>query len=156
PLAPAADPHDDDGRAAWRGSAGGELRRRHRDAPPARNLDRRRIDREPAAHALHHTGHLSLSRSRPACGWAVARTRARAQGRRVANGQIGAGRMINTRPLLLIACALVLAACAVGPNYKRPAVDAPASFKEAPEGWKIAEPQDAQTRTRWWEVFGDS
>jgi len=64
--------------------------------------------------------------------------------------------MINIRSLLAFACMLGLAACAVGPDYKRPSVDAPAAFKEAPEGWKPAEPQDARVRTNWWEVFADN
>jgi NodT family efflux transporter outer membrane factor (OMF) lipoprotein len=50
----------------------------------------------------------------------------------------------------------MLAACVAGPDYKRPPVDAPAAFKEAPQGWKPAEPQEAQAREKWWEVFGDS
>jgi NodT family efflux transporter outer membrane factor (OMF) lipoprotein len=64
--------------------------------------------------------------------------------------------MITLRSCLLFSFALALAACAVGPDYKRPAVDAPAAFKEAPEGWKPAEPQDTRPRANWWEVFGDS
>jgi NodT family efflux transporter outer membrane factor (OMF) lipoprotein len=63
--------------------------------------------------------------------------------------------MSPVRLFSLVASA-TLAACAVGPDYKRPAVDAPAAFKEAPAGWKPAEPQDAQARSNWWEVFGDS
>ncbi|HYS14823.1 MAG TPA: efflux transporter outer membrane subunit [Burkholderiaceae bacterium] len=64
--------------------------------------------------------------------------------------------MTSLRSSFLLASALWLGACAVGPNYQRPAVDAPAAFKEAPAGWKPAEPQDAQARTKWWEIFGDS
>jgi NodT family efflux transporter outer membrane factor (OMF) lipoprotein len=64
--------------------------------------------------------------------------------------------MINIRSFMALAFALGMTACAVGPDYKRPPVDAPAAFKEAPEGWKPAEPQDARARTNWWEVFGDS
>lgn len=54
--------------------------------------------------------------------------------------------------------------CAVGPNYKRPAAEIPAAFKEAappgspaaaPEAWKPAEPRDETLRGKWWEVFGD-
>jgi len=64
--------------------------------------------------------------------------------------------MTSLHSSFLLASALLLGACAVGPNYQRPAVDAPAAFKEAPAGWKPAQPQDAQARTKWWEVFGDS
>jgi len=50
---------------------------------------------------------------------------------------------------------LVASACTVGPDYVRPAVDTPPSFKEA-EGWKVAQPQDEKPRGNWWEVFGDA
>jgi len=64
--------------------------------------------------------------------------------------------MIRVRSFLSFVLLLGLAACAVGPNYKRPPVETPASFKEAPEGWKVAEPQDANVRANWWEIFGDA
>ncbi|MEO8137455.1 MAG: efflux transporter outer membrane subunit, partial [Betaproteobacteria bacterium] len=44
--------------------------------------------------------------------------------------------------------------CAAGPEYKRPDVDMPATFKEA-EGWKVAEPRDELPRGSWWQVFED-
>jgi multidrug efflux system outer membrane protein len=55
-----------------------------------------------------------------------------------------------------LAAWLVLAAagCAVGPDYHRPAVDAPAAFSE-PGPWKVAEPKDSLPREGWWKVFGD-
>ena len=49
--------------------------------------------------------------------------------------------------------AAVLAACTVGPDYVRPAVETPQAFKEQ---WKTAEPRDQRPRGEWWEVFGDS
>jgi NodT family efflux transporter outer membrane factor (OMF) lipoprotein len=49
---------------------------------------------------------------------------------------------------------LALSACAVGPNYKRPTVDAPPAFKEA-EGWAPASPADTLDRGPWWTLFGD-
>jgi NodT family efflux transporter outer membrane factor (OMF) lipoprotein len=52
------------------------------------------------------------------------------------------------------ALGLALSACAVGPNYKRPALATPAAFKEA-EGWKPAEPADAAPRREWWKAFND-
>jgi NodT family efflux transporter outer membrane factor (OMF) lipoprotein len=48
---------------------------------------------------------------------------------------------------------LVLAGCAIGPNYQRPAVDAPA-FKEAGD-WKPATPGEQLPRGKWWETYGD-
>ena len=50
--------------------------------------------------------------------------------------------------------ALVLAGCAVGPDYERPPVEVPSGYKEA-GGWKPAQPQDEAAKGAWWEMFGD-
>jgi NodT family efflux transporter outer membrane factor (OMF) lipoprotein len=63
--------------------------------------------------------------------------------------------MMKSIRLLPLFSALVLAGCAVGPDYVRPTVQAPAAFKEAPGNWKLAEPQDLAPRGNWWEAFGD-
>ena len=47
-----------------------------------------------------------------------------------------------------------LAACSVGPNYKRPTAPVPASFKEI-NGWKPGQPQQAASGTAWWSVYDD-
>ena len=52
------------------------------------------------------------------------------------------------------AASFAVAGCAVGPTYLRPAVEAPAAYKEA-AGWKAAEPSDAAARGAWWGVFQD-
>jgi NodT family efflux transporter outer membrane factor (OMF) lipoprotein len=64
--------------------------------------------------------------------------------------------------LLLVSSASLLAACNVGPPYKRAAVEQPAAYKELPgpdqpagETWKVAQPADAQLHGAWWELFGD-
>jgi multidrug efflux system outer membrane protein len=45
--------------------------------------------------------------------------------------------------------ALALAACTVGPDYRRPSIDAPAA-------WRIEYPKAAEVaNTKWWEQFGD-
>ncbi len=49
----------------------------------------------------------------------------------------------------------LLMACTVGPDYQKPKVIVPARFKEAPEGWKFARPQDDCDRGKWWLVFND-
>lgn len=55
-----------------------------------------------------------------------------------------------------VLCAM-LAGCNVGPKYLPPAATAPPAFKESPaqfketEGWKVAQPQDAALRGKWWE-----
>lgn len=48
----------------------------------------------------------------------------------------------------------LVAGCAVGPDYQRPSVDAPAAYKEAGD-WKVAQPSDDAGRGEWWEMFGD-
>ena len=46
---------------------------------------------------------------------------------------------------------LTLAGCAVGPNYKRPAVNAPAAFRDAPDLVSTNSFADLP----WWGVFKD-
>ncbi|HTQ78590.1 MAG TPA: TolC family protein, partial [Thermoanaerobaculia bacterium] len=74
---------------------------------------------------------------------------------------------MNPRRLLSSTALFVLvslaAACAVGPNYRKPSVDTPPAFKEQPQAtgtaaagpWKPASPNDDVLRGKWWEVFGD-
>lgn len=70
---------------------------------------------------------------------------------------------MNRRAVLIAAgMAILLASCTVGPKYSRPDVPTapayseqpPASFKEV-DGWQTAQPNDAQLRGKWWELFGD-
>jgi len=47
-----------------------------------------------------------------------------------------------------------LAGCAVGPNYHRPLVETPPTYKtEAP--WRVAAPKDFLPKEAWWEIFND-
>lgn len=48
----------------------------------------------------------------------------------------------------------VVAACAVGPDYHRPKIDAAPNYKEAND-WQPSEPADAFSRGPWWEIFKD-
>jgi NodT family efflux transporter outer membrane factor (OMF) lipoprotein len=57
------------------------------------------------------------------------------------------------------AVTLALGACALGPNYHRPEIAAPAAFKENADwkqDWKQATPGDELKRGAWWETFGDT
>ena len=56
--------------------------------------------------------------------------------------------------LTVLAFALGLAGCAVGPAYQRPATPEPVAFKEL-EGWVPAAPADALERGPWWQLFKD-
>ncbi len=63
----------------------------------------------------------------------------------------------------LLAALLVLAGCAVGPDYQKPAAATPAQYKEAGPAlaahetgnWKPAQPSEEALRGEWWKVFGD-
>ncbi|MGE6686851.1 efflux transporter outer membrane subunit [Stutzerimonas stutzeri] len=59
------------------------------------------------------------------------------------------------RPLAVVALALSLGACTLGPDYQRPDLPASAAFKQA-EGWKPAAPADALQRGEWWRLYGDA
>jgi len=64
-----------------------------------------------------------------------------------------------SRLALTALIASLLAACAVGPDYKRPTADVPSKYKENAswhEDWATAEPADAFKRGAWWEIFGDA
>ncbi|MEB0140942.1 MULTISPECIES: efflux transporter outer membrane subunit [unclassified Undibacterium] len=60
------------------------------------------------------------------------------------------------RPNLAVTVlALSLSACAIGPDYHKPAVPLAAAFKEDGR-WKSAEPLDILPRGAWWEVYQDA
>jgi len=61
----------------------------------------------------------------------------------------------TTSRLTLLAAALCLAGCAVGPDYKRPSPDLPVSWKlDAP--WRTGAPADVADKGEWWKAFGDA
>jgi NodT family efflux transporter outer membrane factor (OMF) lipoprotein len=58
----------------------------------------------------------------------------------------------------------LLAGCRVGPHYQRPAAlpqPPPPAYKESTtqvastDGWKVAQPQDAMLRGKWWQIYDD-
>jgi NodT family efflux transporter outer membrane factor (OMF) lipoprotein len=54
---------------------------------------------------------------------------------------------------------IVLASCAVGPDYKRPETAMPQQYKAAiaqDSAWKVAVPRDDAPRGDWWEIYGDA
>lgn len=53
-----------------------------------------------------------------------------------------------------LALAILVSACSIGPNYRRPPVDTTPVFKEDSD-WKPSEPADALDRGPWWHIFGD-
>ena len=69
------------------------------------------------------------------------------------------------RPIITLTfVALSLCGCTVGPKYHPPSATLsppPPTYKESPTQvqdsgpWKVAEPQDAMLRGKWWEIFND-
>lgn len=59
------------------------------------------------------------------------------------------------RTLVSLLLAGVLGGCALGPDYQRPELAAPAQFKQV-EGWKAAAPADVLERGNWWALYGDA
>ena len=49
----------------------------------------------------------------------------------------------------------------MGPKYNKPSAPVPTTYKESPANfpseqvWKVAEPQEAMLRGKWWEIFND-
>jgi NodT family efflux transporter outer membrane factor (OMF) lipoprotein len=70
---------------------------------------------------------------------------------------------LSTATALLSAVAtLSLAGCRVGPHYSVPSTAAQAppaiAYKELPaatDDWKVAQPQDAMLKGKWWEIYND-
>lgn len=68
--------------------------------------------------------------------------------------------MIRNKAILLLLI-VFLSSCVVGPDYKKPDVSTPSykkipkKYKEAPKGWKYAQPNDHCSRGEWWKVFHD-
>jgi NodT family efflux transporter outer membrane factor (OMF) lipoprotein len=56
--------------------------------------------------------------------------------------------------VMIVGAAILLPACTLGPNYARPGVESPAAYKEA-QGWKTAQPREAEPRGPWWTAFND-
>ena len=49
---------------------------------------------------------------------------------------------------------LSMVGCAVGPKYRRPAAEVPATYKEVGD-WKPAQPNEQNLGGNWWEIFQD-
>jgi multidrug efflux system outer membrane protein len=61
--------------------------------------------------------------------------------------------------LLLLALSVVVTGCAVGPNYKRPATNVPATYRQPIEEDTVNQPSQNPAASlgdeKWWEVFQD-
>ena len=63
----------------------------------------------------------------------------------------------GTSRLVISGLALLVGACAVGPDYRRPPAPVPVAYKEAAakDGWLVARPADVFDRGAWWTVYDD-
>jgi len=60
---------------------------------------------------------------------------------------------MNAR-LLLLCAVLLLPACTVGPDYRKPLLKVPAGFRQM-QGWKTAQPADLPGQGNWWQLYRD-
>ncbi|HEY9279004.1 MAG TPA: efflux transporter outer membrane subunit [Eoetvoesiella sp.] len=68
---------------------------------------------------------------------------------------LSAGPLQGLRCLSVLVLTGLLGACAVGPDYERPAIAVGESYKEI-EGWTVARPDDAGLRGDWWRLYDDA
>jgi len=67
------------------------------------------------------------------------------------------GRVRAARLGVVLGLGLMLAACAVGPDYRRPVQDVGVAYAHAPEGqWRQAEPGVVALDPGWWHLFQDA
>src|SRR2546425_6718011 len=63
------------------------------------------------------------------------------------------GRPTNMKKFLLLAIAVLLSGCAVGPNYKRPTVSVPTDYRDSMAAQTAAAP--SLGNENWWQVYQD-
>ena len=66
-------------------------------------------------------------------------------------------KILVSKPIAGATCfasVLLLAGCMVGPNYRRPTAEVPATYKEV-GNWKQAQPNEQNLGGNWWEMFQD-
>ncbi len=61
---------------------------------------------------------------------------------------------LSFRSMVVVLAAGLCACAAVGPDYQRPTVAQPASYKEI-DGWKPVAPQEAASGQAWWSIYRD-
>src|SRR6185503_6629037 len=178
--------HDDDARRHLRRpAAGARLGRRHRDAPAARHLHRRRAGGEPDPHPLHHPGGLSLPRTVPPMAQAQVRPQDHGPPPSPAGGgvrmasSVRDGGHFNLTPTLshegrgnhdhvppprwgrrgeggILAVALMLGLTSCSVGPDYQKPDAPVATQfKELAGWKPAAPADAVDRGSWWTIYKD-
>src|SRR5262249_24922241 len=100
-------------------------------------------------------GRLPHSRQLRLCGAARPSSRRRRPGARAAAspGPARARGAAGVRARALVAAAVLLAGCTVGPDYKRPPVQVPAAFRGGEPGAAVT--PETMADLKWWELFQD-
>src|ERR1700721_886006 len=63
--------------------------------------------------------------------------------------------MLRSRSIMAVVVAFAISGCTVGPNYKRPDVDVPTTYRAAPANDAAANSAPALGEAKWFEVFQD-
>jgi NodT family efflux transporter outer membrane factor (OMF) lipoprotein len=63
-------------------------------------------------------------------------------------------RSTSISSLVVALITTLVAACTVGPDYRRPDVETPDAFRSS-AGWTPATPADDTSRGAWWKIYGD-
>src|SRR5690606_30353638 len=121
---------------------------------------------QPDPHAVHHARGVPLPGPLPPVGPAPPR---RPPCHRPATRRMTMSRAFSRLPAFpgsraprwagIALCCALLGACAVGPDYQRPAIDVGGAYKEGQDqvpGWTPAQPRDTADRGAWWQVYGDA
>jgi outer membrane protein, multidrug efflux system len=63
--------------------------------------------------------------------------------------------MLRFRAAVALILAATISGCTVGPNYKRPSVDTPATYRAAPASETASDASSGLGDAKWWTVFQD-
>ena len=63
--------------------------------------------------------------------------------------------MRRSRAIVAVVVAVAISGCTVGPNYKRPSVDTPATYRAAPASDPASDSSSGLGDAKWWTVFQD-
>jgi outer membrane protein, multidrug efflux system len=63
--------------------------------------------------------------------------------------------IFSRAPVCVLASVAALSACTVGPDYKRPGVEAPPAWR-TDSNWRVATPSHAPLSLNWWQAFDDA
>jgi len=63
--------------------------------------------------------------------------------------------MMNTKKTLLLVISIMIAGCAVGPDFQQPTVEIPERYMYADSLWADSLKADSSLNIEWWNLFND-